>query len=77
MRKKEVKAGQFKAQCLQIMSEICRTQVPVIVTRRNEPLVKIVPIEEKKSSLSGALKGTVKITGDIIAPTGDEWDACH
>jgi prevent-host-death family protein len=75
---KIMKAGQFKAECLRVMEEVARTGAHIIITKRNIPIVEMIPAkEEKKRSLVGWMKGTFKITGDIIGSTGEEWDACR
>lgn len=43
--------------------------------KRNNPVAQLVPIEEKATSLFGAMKGTVQILGDIVTPIREEWEA--
>ena len=71
----KMKAGKFKAECLKVMDRVRRTRRNVIITKRNIPVAKLVPVEEEKISIFGRLKGTVHIRGDIIAPIGETWDA--
>ena len=47
----------------------------LIITKHGTPIAKLVPIEEGPIDLYGALKGSVKIKGDIIAPIDERWDA--
>jgi antitoxin (DNA-binding transcriptional repressor) of toxin-antitoxin stability system len=75
MRKK-IAAGKFKTECLHLMEEIRRTGQHIIVTKRDVPMVEIVPIEEKKYTLAEWLEGTVHIKGDILSPIDEVWDAC-
>ena len=70
-----MKAGKFKAQCLKVMDRVKKTGKKIIITKRNKPVAQLVPIEEKTTSLFGAMKGTIHIQSDIIAPIGEEWDA--
>ena len=70
-----VKAGEFKAKCLQLMDEVAATGEPVIVTKRGKPVVQLVPAVKKPRTLFGFLKGHIKVTGDIISPIDVEWDA--
>jgi len=46
-------ASAFKARCLTIMKDIQTTGEPVVVTKRGTPMVKVVPVETKKSNLFG------------------------
>lgn len=73
--KRVVKAGIFKAECLKIMDEIKKTKKPVIVTKHNIPIVKVVPIEEERQALFGKMKNTAHIKGDIIQPVDEVWNA--
>jgi antitoxin (DNA-binding transcriptional repressor) of toxin-antitoxin stability system len=45
-----------------------------VITKHGAPIAKLIPIEERVVNLYGALKGTVKIKGDIIAPIEEKWD---
>lgn len=69
-------AGQFKAQCLAVMNNVHNTGHAVTVTRHGAPLVRVVPvIDPGAPPLFGRLKGTMKITGDIVSPIDVEWNA--
>jgi prevent-host-death family protein len=70
-----IPAGQFKARCLQIMDQVAATGQPVTVTKRGRPVVRVTPVGKRPADLFGALRGTLEITGDIVAPTDVTWDA--
>jgi prevent-host-death family protein len=72
---KAIKASEFKAKCLSLIDEVARTGERIIVTKRGEPLVELVPHRSKAKSPFGILKGRVKIKGDIISPVDVEWEA--
>lgn len=72
---KTIAAGQFKAKCLQLMDEVQTKHLTLVITKHGNPIAKLVPVEEEPINLYGALKGTVKIKGEIIAPTDAQWDA--
>ena len=57
------------------MDRVKKTRRKIVITKRNKPVAQLVPIEEKEISLFGAMKGTVHILGDIIAPIGEVMDA--
>ncbi|MGH9747131.1 MAG: type II toxin-antitoxin system Phd/YefM family antitoxin [Candidatus Acidiferrales bacterium] len=65
---KEMAAGKFKAQCLAVMKKVQATGEPVLITKRGEPVVKVVAVESDENELFGFLAGEVKITGDIESP---------
>ncbi len=72
-----IPAGKFKAQCLKLMDTVNRTGEEVVITKRGRPVAKLVRAEKPKrpKSLLGYMAGTVKITGDIIAPIDEVWNA--
>lgn len=74
--KRVIQAGKFKAECLKIMDDVQTKKHSIIITKRNKPIAKLVPLEEETTSLFGKMKGTGHITGDLIQPIGEEWDAC-
>lgn len=72
---KKIAAAQFKAECLQLMDYVKEKHVAFVITKHGVPVAKLVPFEEEPVNLYGALKGTVKIKGDIISPINEQWDA--
>lgn len=53
----------------QIFAEIQRTKTPLTVTHEGEPLVIIYPATPQPHRPAfGAMKGSGKILGDVIAP---------
>src|SRR5208337_856306 len=69
-QERRVAAGEFKAKCLGLMKEIASTGKPVLVTKRGEPLVEVIPPRnlrkksKKKDDFFGRLKGVIEIVGD-------------
>jgi prevent-host-death family protein len=75
-KKIEIPAGEFKAKCLQLMDEVQRDNIEIIITKRGKPVARLVPIEEvARPSRFGCLAGQMTIIGDIIAPIDVKWDA--
>lgn len=70
-----IQAGKFKAKCLKLMDKVYRTKRRIVITKRNKPIAQLVPIEEKKETLFGKMKGTIQILDDIMAPIDEVWDA--
>jgi prevent-host-death family protein len=71
----EVPAGEFKARCLQLMEQVRTSRRPIVITKRGKPVARLVPMEEEIPSIFGRMRGTVTIHGDIVEPTGEEWNA--
>ena len=70
-----IKASEFKAKCLRIMEEVAATGEPVVVTKHGVPIAQLIPAKRRPVTLFGALKGSISIEGDIIAPVDARWDA--
>jgi prevent-host-death family protein len=68
-----VGSGEFKARCLELMKEVQERHEPLVVTRRGKPIVRILPVVEGSPQSFGALAGTVRYTGDIVAPDVEDW----
>ncbi|MGC2638925.1 MAG: type II toxin-antitoxin system prevent-host-death family antitoxin [Acidobacteriaceae bacterium] len=68
-------AGAFKAKCLALLNEVQETGEPILITKRGKPVAQLVPLAESKpESLFGALKGKLKIVGDILSPIVEPWE---
>ena len=79
---RQMAAGEFKAKCLGIMDEVNETGRPLVVTKRGEPVIKVVPIangRKKKGDFFGRLEGIIEIVGDpddLVKPIFplEDWD---
>jgi len=72
----KIAAGEFKAKCLRLMDEVSALRTEIIITKFGKPVAKLVPVEQESSrSAFGYLKGTVVSQKDLIAPTGESWEA--
>jgi antitoxin (DNA-binding transcriptional repressor) of toxin-antitoxin stability system len=65
-------AAKFKEQCLSILDHL--DPEGVVITKHGKPVAKVIPIETEARSLIGALKGKLRIKGDVLS-TGVRWDA--
>lgn len=69
---KDISASTFKSQCLAILDNL--EPDGLIITKHRRPVAKLTPIKGRSSDLVGALKGKIKINGDILS-TGIKWSA--
>jgi prevent-host-death family protein len=74
---KKIAAGKFKAQCLKVMEQVRTTREPVLITKRGQPLAKLVPAEKTSDDFIGRLEGIFTIVGDVESPVVplEDWDA--
>jgi prevent-host-death family protein len=74
----EIAISKFKATCLAVLERVRKTGKPVLVTRFGEPVAQLVPpsVKERSKRKLGALRGTARITGDIVSPATDpdDWE---
>ena len=72
-----VAATKAKAHFLELISTVDENGTELVITKRGKPVAKLVPVSKEKSaeSVFGCMKGTFEITGDIISPEPDVWDA--
>jgi prevent-host-death family protein len=72
---KEIKASEFKARCLQLMDEVAANGETITITKNGHPVAELGPVKNKPATLFGAHAGQIEITGDIIAPIDESWEA--
>lgn len=72
MTMKQIGAAKFKEHCLAILDEV--DEEGIVITKHGKPVAKLIPIRAESASLIGALKGKVRIRGDVLS-TGVAWDA--
>jgi prevent-host-death family protein len=70
-----IAAGEFKTHCLQLMDEVKNKHRSFVITKRGKPVAKLVPVDDTPVPLFGFLKGRARIDGDLVAPTGEVWNA--
>jgi len=71
----KIAATKFKSQCFALMDEVERKRKEIIITKRGRPVAKLVPVERETNQLFGGMRGTIRIKGDIVKPTGERWNA--
>ena len=71
---KSVSVNQFKIHCLAMLDEVAKTGLPLIVTKRGKPVVKLVPIAPAEApNLLGNVQ--YKREADLLAPVDETWEA--
>ena len=65
-----------KANLSALLKGVEQNREEVTLVRRGIPVAKIVPIADAgPQSGYGWMRGSVRELGDIVGPTGEEWDA--
>lgn len=75
---KTMSKKQLGVNMLEVFRELELSGDELIVTDENTPVLRIVPIQQKKSvqELFGEYQGKVIYYEDINTPTIDEWANC-
>ncbi len=72
---KSIKASEFKAKCLKLMDQVAETGETLVITKNGHPVAELRPAKRRLESLFGAHRGLIEITGDIVAPLDEDWEA--
>lgn len=68
-------ALECKAKFFHVLDEVASKQKSIVVTRNGKPVAEIVPFVPRPSTLYGAMKGSIKVMGDLDEPTVGDWEA--
>ena len=72
MRRRFVAAESFEAQCLGLMDEVAASGEPIVVTKRGNPIMMIVPAAWQDPH---DLIGSIVEERDLLAPIDADWKA--
>ncbi len=71
-----IPASKAKTHLLELLNTVDRKGESVIITKRGRPVAKLVPIEQTAPRrIFGWMKGSGTITGDVVGPEPDIWNA--
>ena len=72
----KINAVQFRANCFKILDEVKQSHKEVIITKRGEPIAKLVHINQHsaKDPLLGAMEGIGRSLGDLTKPLMNHTD---
>lgn len=73
----EIPASEAKNQWHDCLDRVSQAREEIVITRYGKPIARLSPVEEteEREDIFGWLAGTVTIHGDIVAPTGESWEA--
>jgi len=75
LRSHEVGAAEFKARCLELMNEVQRSGIEVVITKHRKPVARLVPAQTESTAFCGSLAGVVREENDLISPVDIPWEA--
>jgi prevent-host-death family protein len=65
---RKMPAGEFKTRCLRVMEEVKTYRTSVVITKKGQPVAKLVPVDDEAPDVFGCMAGTAEIAGDVEAP---------
>ena len=69
-------ASKAKTHLLELLDTVHRDRTSITITKRGQPVATLTPIAPRMSvGIFGCMKGTGKITGDVVGPEPDIWNA--
>ena len=70
-----IQKNKLKPKLLEYMRYVEKTQIPIIITDHNRPVLQIIPYKTKKSprDVFKQLQGQVKYHENILASHPQEW----
>ncbi len=72
----EVAASDLKNDWHHWLDQVSRGRRTLVVTRYGTPIATLAPVERRPGApLFGRLSGWIQEEGDLIAPSGEPWDA--
>jgi prevent-host-death family protein len=73
---KTMPASKAKTHLLELLDTVNRDRTSITITKRGQPVATLTPVPARTSSgIFGCMKGTGQITGDIVGPEPDVWNA--
>lgn len=70
----KIGAGEFKAKCLKLMSDLQKYHGEIIVTKFGKPIAKMIPVDsEPEKPIFGFMENSLTVVGDIVKPIEEEW----
>jgi len=74
LKTRSIGAAEFKARCLELMDEVERLGVEIVITKHRKPVARLVPERPASGAFVGSMKGMAAVLGDIVSPTGEAWE---
>ncbi len=76
---REIAISEFKAKCLALLEQVCKTKEPLRITRFGKPIAVVIPPAtiQGRAEWIGSMKHSMQILGDAVSPANDEaeWEA--
>ena len=69
-----MKAGEFKAQCLELMDRVAASGDVIVITKRGKAVAQLTALPvAKPRTLAGYFKDKIDYMGDVMSPIDIDW----
>ncbi|HVY60528.1 MAG TPA: type II toxin-antitoxin system prevent-host-death family antitoxin [Planctomycetota bacterium] len=75
VKRRTMKAAEFKAKCLRVLDEVAKTGEIVVITKRGKAVAQIGPVPADDAPTRESLRKAVLFLGDVESPIDEPWDA--
>ena len=75
MKEITLPVSEFKAKCLKLLKDVETKGDRIVITRRGKPVAEVGPAKRTIPPLRGSWKDSVKVLGDIVYFSDDEWES--
>ncbi len=75
MKQITLPVSEFKSKCLQLLKDVETKGDRIVITKRGKPVAEVVPSRTAIRPMRDSWKGTVKVLGDIVYFSDDEWES--
>ncbi|HTS49525.1 MAG TPA: type II toxin-antitoxin system Phd/YefM family antitoxin [Bryobacteraceae bacterium] len=75
MKEITLSVSEFQAKCLQLLKDVETEGDRIVITKRGRPIAEVVPLKAIARPLRGMWKDSVKILGDVVYFSDNEWES--
>ena len=75
MKEITLPVSEFKAKCLQLLKDVETNGDRIVITKRGRPVAEVGPAKNAVAPLRDSWKDRVKVHGDIVYFSDDEWES--
>lgn len=72
-----VTVSDLKAHALELVSRVSSSGATLVITKRGKPVAQLVPFRPAGKAVPGRLRHALVALGDVVSPTGVDWEAAR
>jgi prevent-host-death family protein len=72
-----VSVSDLKAHALELVAKVSATGGAFVITKRGKPVARLVPFRQVGKAVPGRLRHALVGMGDVVSPTGADWESAR